>query len=196
MNSASDFPFVDMKFLEKQDGHPPQVMLLFDISLYNRHPEPRWFLLPDNIFSSSGGVKNGGVNGIEVFALSGKGHVVIGHFQGTGGFQALLLPARAQVTIRRFPITVWEKLPTGALPIEVVVANELAVGDEAAPKWFDVNPMSDAQADVSAGQREMLGSKHTTNFKEVPVSLLQDQRMKLQVDLVESGESGRGHAIQ
>src|SRR5712691_6843781 len=111
MSASSDLPFVEMKFLEKQYERPPKVTLLFDISLYNRRPEPRWFLLPDNIFPSSGGVKSGGVNGIEVFALSGEGHVIIGHFQGTGGFQALLLPAGADVTIRRFPITAWEKLP-------------------------------------------------------------------------------------
>jgi hypothetical protein len=188
MIGSSGLPVVEMKFLEKRYERPPKVVLLFDVTLHNNRSEPRWFLLPDNIFPSSGGVRNGGVNGVEVFALSGKGQVTISRFQGTGGFQALLLPAGAQVTLRRFPVAVWEKLPEGSLAIEVVVAHQLTVGGEATARWFDADPMSDTQADVSADHRRMLSSKYTANFKEVPVSLVFDQRIKLQVNLVEDSD--------
>jgi hypothetical protein len=172
-----------MQFLKKRYERPPKVTLLFDLTLHNNRPGPRWFLLPDKIFPSSGGVKNGGVDGIEIFTLSGKGKVIKGRFQGTGGFQALLLSEGATVIIRHFPISVWENLPAGSLEIEVVIAKQLIIGGETAFTWFDGDPTSDLQADVSEDHSKMIRTKNTTNFKEVPVSLVEDQHIKLQIGL-------------
>src|SRR5436309_15143815 len=73
----------------------------------------------------------GGVDTLEVFAPRGQGRVIIGHFLGTGGFQALLLPPQAEVRLRLFPISYWGD-PPDRLRIEVVIARTFSIGGERA----------------------------------------------------------------
>jgi len=84
---------------------PPLAELYFDIVLHNDRAEPRWFLLPGNFGPGTSPLgTRGGVDTVEVFAPHGSGRVIVGHFLGTGGFQALLLPAHAQIRLRMFPV--------------------------------------------------------------------------------------------
>ncbi|MDT7603281.1 MAG: hypothetical protein QOF61_1278 [Acidobacteriota bacterium] len=167
-------------------GKPPLVELYFDVTLRNRRDEPRWFLLPSHLYPQSASfAAKGGVDHLQVFAPRGEGRVVIGHFLGTGGFQALLLAARAEVRLRRLRISFWGELPA-RLRVEVVTAKRLQIGDEDAESWFGVNPTSSAVADIAedaTNQMHSLRSKSTPDDREVPARFEQDSRFELDVSL-------------
>src|SRR2546430_4987465 len=127
----------------------------------------------------------GGVDTLEVFAPRGQGRVIIGHFLGTGGFQALLLPPHAKVRLRLFPISFWGD-PPDRLRIEVVIAKTFSIGGESAEKWFGSQPMSSVKADITENARSisrMFRSKHTPDNKEVATRIEEDRRFHLLVPL-------------
>src|SRR5438132_2287156 len=134
-------PAAEIEFREMRLRKPPLAELYFDIRLRNDGAAARWFLLPSNLGSAttSIGVK-GGVDTLEVFAPRGQGRVIIGHFLGTSGFQALLLPPHANVPLRIFPISYWGD-PPDRLRIEVVIAKSFSIGGETAEKWFGSWPL-------------------------------------------------------
>ena len=176
----------EIKFRELRMRKPPLVELYFDIVLRNDHAGSRWFLVPSHLGpGTSALLTKGGVDGVEVFGPRGKGHVVIGHFLGTGGFYALLLPARAEVHLRMFPISYWGDLPD-QLQVEVVTAERLMIGGEPATAWFGLNPTSSARADIPESvlsQNRMLRSRHTPDRKEVVTFIEKEIRLKLEVSL-------------
>lgn len=177
-------PAAEMTFREMRFRKPPLVELYFDVVLRNDRSEPRWFLLPSNLNSESMEIAaKGGVDTLEVFAPHGKGRVIIGRFLGTGGFQALLLPARSEVRLRFFPISFWGDLPDH-LEVEIVMAKRLMIGGEKAEAWFNVNPMCSARADIAESvlsQTRMLRFRHTPDNKEVATVIDEDRRLKPQV---------------
>jgi hypothetical protein len=158
--------------------------LFFDVTLYNKLAEPRWFLLPDKITPNQ--AQPYAVATLEVYKLGDQGEVVVGHFSGSRGFQALLLPPGGQVQLQRFPIPLWGKPPASVM-IEVVNARSLTVGDEPAEAWFGMNPMSTGQvtvlAEALATQRDVILARHTPDRSEVTVTVVADSRIQLQVDL-------------
>ncbi len=163
---------------------PPLAELNFDIVLRNDHTGPRWFLLPSNLGPGiSALLTKGGVDTVEVFAPHGSGRVVVGHFLGTGGFYALLLPAHAQVRLRMFPISYWGDVPDH-LQVEVVTAKRLTIGGEPAAAWFKHNPTCSTRADITESvlsQTRMIGSRHTPDGKEVGARSEEQNRFKLDV---------------
>lgn len=177
---------VEIKFRELHMRKPPLVELDFDVVLRNDRAEPRWFLLPSNLGSENSPLlAKGGVDGVEVFAPRGSGRVIIGHFLGTGGFYALLLPARAEVHLRMFPISYWGDLPD-QLPVEVVTAKRLTIGGEPASAWFGLNPSASARANITENvlsQNRMVSSRHTPDRKEVVTSIEKDGRFRIRVSL-------------
>lgn len=174
----------EIKFRELRMRKPPLVELYFDVVLRNDRAEQSWFLLPSNLGpGTSALLTKGGVDGVEVFAPPGKGRVVIGHFLGTGGFYALLLPARAEVRLRMFPISYWGDLPD-RLQVEVVIATRLTLGGESAAAWFGLNPISSARADVRESvlsQNRMVRARHTPDRKEVVTLIEKESRLKVEV---------------
>lgn len=178
---------VEMRYVGVTPGKPPLASLLFDITLRNSAAAPRWFLLPAEL-TLTAKTPTGGVDGVEVFSLSGQGRVVLGRFQGSAACQALLLPAGAVVTIHRFSIQFWEEdQPKAPVPVEVVIARELTVGGEPATAWFGESPTSDTQAEVSADSPQRLGARHTPDRHEVPFTIVEDRRVSLQVRLAAPG---------
>jgi hypothetical protein len=179
-------PAAEIMFRDMHLGKPPLVELYFDVVLRNDRSESRWFLLPSNLDPESAAIgAKGGVDGVEVFAPHGTGRVIIGHFLGRGGFNALRLPARAQVRMRMFPISYWGDLPDH-LQIEVVAAKHLTIGGELAESWFGVNPMSRARADIaesSLNPRRVLRAKHTPDNREAPTLIEADRRFEVTVQL-------------
>jgi hypothetical protein len=176
----------EIKFRELRMRKPPLVELFFDLVLRNDRAEPRWFLLPSNLGpGTSALLTKGGIDGVEVFGPRGKGRVVLGHFLGTGGFYALLLPARAEVHLRMFPISYWGDLPD-QLQVEVVTAKRLTIGGEPATAWFGLNPTSTVRADITESvlsQNRMIRSRHTPDRKEVATLSEEGRRFKLAVSL-------------
>jgi len=129
--------------------------------------------------------EKGGVDTLEVFAPRGQGRVIIGHFLGTGGFQALRLPPHAEVRLRRFPISYWGE-PPAHLRIEVAIAKTLTIGGEKAEGWFGGDPLSSVRADIAedaTALSRMLRSKRTPDNKEVVTALEEDRRIHLMVSL-------------
>ena len=179
-------PVAEMKFREMRLRKPPLAELYFDIRLRNDRTEARWFLLPSNLGSGTTSIgAKGGVDALEVFAPRGQGRVIIGHFLGTGGFQALLLPPRAEVRLRLFPISYWGD-PPDRLRIEVVIAKTFSIGGETAEKWFGSRPLSSVKADITENAKStsrMLRSKHTPDDKEVATRIEEDRRLQLMVSL-------------
>ena len=182
----SNRPIAEMTFREMRWRKPPLVELYFDVVLHNDRTEPLWVLLPSNLGPESASVgTKGGVDGVEVIAPHGEGRVVIGHFLGTGGFQALLLPAHAEVRLRMFPISYWGE-PPDQLNIEVVTAKRLTIGGEEARTWFKVNPTSSVKADVAeiaTSSMRMVRSRHTPDRKEVASLIEEDKRFEVKVPL-------------
>src|SRR5437667_7037549 len=137
----SPSPAAEIEFREMRRRQPPLAELYFDIRLRNDGAAARWFLLPSNLGSSNTSIgAKGGIDTLEVFAPRGQGRVIIGHFLGTGGFQALLLPPRAEVRLRRLKISYWAD-PLYRLQREVVIAWSLTIGGEPAEKWFGSSAM-------------------------------------------------------
>jgi hypothetical protein len=175
---------VEIKFRELRMRKPPLVELYFDLVLRNSRTEPRWFLLPGNLGpGNSALLTKSGVDGVEVFGPRGSGRVIVGHFLGTGGFYALLLPARAAIHLQMFPISYWGDLPD-QLEVEVVTAKSLTIGGEPASAWFGLNPASSARADITENvlsQNRMISSRHTPDRKEVATLSEEESRLKLMV---------------
>lgn len=186
--SQTSRPPAEIKFVEMHFRKPPLVELVFDIVLRNDRAQPRWFLLPSHLYPDKPGIpETGGIDTLEVFAPRGKGRVIIGHFLGTGGFQALLLPAHAEIHLRALPIEYWGDLPD-QLQVEIVIAKRLTIGGKDAATWFKVNPTSSVSADISenpTNSTRLLRSRHTSDNREVKTFIEQGQRIKLPVSLRE-----------
>jgi len=179
-------PAAEIEFRDMRLRKPPLAELYFDIVLRNDRNEPRWFLLPSNLSPTTISIgERGGVDALEVFSPRGKGHVTIGHFLGTGGFQALRLPAHAEVRLRVFPISYWGE-PPGHLQIEIVIATAFMIGGEKAEAWFGSNALSSIKADIAedaASAVRMSRSKRVPNNKEVVTTIEEDCRLHLLVSL-------------
>jgi hypothetical protein len=174
----------EITFREMRLRKPPLAELIFDVVLRNARAEARWFLLPSNLGpGTSALLTKGGVDTVEVFAPRGNGRVILGHFLGTGGFHALLLPAHAEIRLRMFPISYWGDVPD-QLQVEVVTAKRLVIGGEPAAAWFKNNPTSSAGADVvesALSQTRMISSRHTPDGKEVAARSEEENRFKVDV---------------
>lgn len=179
-------PSVEIEFKQMRFGKPPLVDLYFDVTLRNSRRAPRWFLLPSTLNpQSTSFAAKGGVDHLEVFAPRGVGRVVVGRFLGTGGFQALLLPPRAEVRLRLLRISFWGELPA-RLHVEVVTAKRLKIGGGDALTWFGADAESSTHADIAedaTSETRNLRSKSTPDDKEVAVSFEEDRRFGLDVSL-------------
>ena len=179
-------PLAEIKFREMRLRKPPLAELYFDVVLRNDRAQPRWFLLPSNLGPGTPSlVTKGGVDSLEVFGPRGKGRVFVGHFLGTGGFYALLLPARAVVRLRMFPISYWGDVPDH-LQVEVVTAKRLTIGGEPAEAWFKTNSTCSVRADIAEdalSQNRMIRSRHTPDRREVATVREEESRFKLVVSL-------------
>jgi len=185
-NALLDRPAAEITFTELQFAKPPLIYLYFDVLLRNDRSGPRWFLLPTNLGENQAPIGGkGGIDGVQVVEPQGKGHVVIGQFFGTGGFRALLLPAGAEVRLRRFPISFWGELPN-KIECEMVVAKEFKIEDKAANMWFGANSVCSDGADVEvtpSSKVRALSSKHTTGSKEFHPNIEVELRIKLQAQI-------------
>jgi hypothetical protein len=184
--SQTSQPPAEIKIREMHFRKPPLVELIFDVVLRNDRAQPRWFLLASHLYPEKPGIpEKGGVDTLEVFAPRGKGRVVIGRFLGTGGFQALLLPAHAEIHLRGLPVEYWGDVPE-SLQLEVIVAKRLTIGSESARSWFQTNPICGRKADITetiSGRTRMLRSHHTRDNKEVTTLINEDRRFESQVSL-------------
>jgi hypothetical protein len=177
-------PAAEIKFREPHFRKRPLVDLVFDILLRNDRSEPRWFLLPGTLEPKPASFNDhGGVDTLEVFAPQGRGRVIVGHFLGTGGFYALLLPAGGEVRLQQLTMSFWEELPD-QVQVEVVIAKRFTIGGEKGEDWFGIDPMSSVKADIEeSAESHMVRSRHSAANKEVATIIEEDGRLQLQVPL-------------
>jgi len=182
MTHAAQPTIAEMTIVGVHYERPPLARLTLDMKLHNGRPEPRWFILPDRIAIPSLPIKTG-VDAVEVSVLGGSGQVFVARFSGTGRFQAILLPGKAEVTLREFPITFRGEMPKRVLPVEVSTASRLQINGEPAEAWVGPQFMSDAKADVSGDDRRTVHTREMPGHQEVPVTMEQDQHGTVQVKM-------------
>jgi hypothetical protein len=170
---------VEMQYCGMRMGRPPLKYLSFNVTMRNRAGKAQWFLLPRALYEqASGPPSQAGVNGAEILSDSSDHKVTLAQFMGSirlqpesaGGFQALLLPAGAVITIRDFPISFWGD-NFSVLPIHVVIANQVMIGSVPADRWSGVQLLSSKSADLSFKQMSMVRSKFTQRSNELLVTI-------------------------
>lgn len=176
----------EITFREMRLRKPPLAELYFNLTLHNYQARPLWFLLPSNLGSGTSALlTKGGVDAVEVFSPRGSGRVIVGHFLGTGGFYALLLPARAEVRLQMFPISYWGD-PPDQLQVEVVTVKDLTIGGEPAASWFGLNPASSVRAAIAESvlsPARMIGSRHSPDGKEVKAISVGERRVRIEIPM-------------
>lgn len=123
-------------------------------------------------------MKQSGVDGIEIFSKLPERSVTVAQFMGSvrlqpesaGGFQALLLPAGAIISIRDFAIEFWGD-NFSSLPLHVVIANQVNLGKMPADRWAQANLLSARSATVTTRQITMVRSRFTPRRNEIPVTI-------------------------
>jgi hypothetical protein len=174
-------PEVAVKATNGTPSKPPLVVLGLDVTLRNRSAGPRWFLLPDNLPPSEGVT---GVDGVEVLGAKGTAHVVLSDFTGSKGFEAILLPAEANLVLHGVGLDYWSDEPdadTKTVDYTVIVATDLRIGDQSARDFMGVDPLCDNVAEATLGHT--IASYETPDLKEVPVTVTEDHRVTVQLDV-------------
>ena len=162
--AQDDLPSVDIRLASTMPGKPPLTRLFLDVTLRNPERGPRWFLLQDDLGQQGSPAKKRTAHGVEVFMPEGQGRVIVGRFSGVSGFQALLLPAGAEIKLHSLPIRDWSD-PSGPISMEVVIAKGVTVGGRPVRTWFDADPLCDAKAEV----REVPGARtRAVSFRSTP----------------------------
>ena len=158
---------VELVFVESLAKKGAPKTLLFDVTLRNARTDPRWFILPAVVHPQEKMVKSG-VDGVELWTLSGGGRALVGKFTGKGAFHAVLLPPGAEVKVEKLPIECqYATVKECAVPIEAIVAQKMTIGGEPAEKWLGDKPQSDASGTfVYQGAAKKTGGKRTGS-KEV-----------------------------
>jgi hypothetical protein len=169
---------VEISYAGDTPGKPTLLRMQLDVVLRNQEREPRWFLLP-----KSNQARSGGVDVVQTFELTGKGRAVVGRFLGGAGFQAVLLAPGTEVRLHKLPLSYWGERPRDAMPLEVIIAGDFAVGGEPARSWFASDPETADGVDVSEDQARAIGRKETPDGKEAPVSFTGEQRIQVEVKM-------------
>lgn len=186
--SEVDSPMAEIAFTDLRFAKRPLVYLFFDVTLRNKRDKACWFLLSSKIGPGQSLIgARGGVDAVETTEATGEGAVVIGHFLGTGGFRALLLPPNAEVHLRHFPVSFWGELPEN-VQIEVVIASQLSVEGKTADNWIAKGSTGQhTEVDLSLSTRvKITGTKHTTANKEFEPKIDEIERLKIQVPIPKS----------
>lgn len=160
----TSIPSVSARRTAVEDMRPPLIRLLVDLWLSNPSGPRRWFLVPDAI---SPVTPLGPVNGAGIRLLAGSGRVTLAHFEGQGGFYALLLDSGARVQLR----DLWLDADAehGGRTLTVVTAAEVVVGDTPAEAWYDVDPLCDREAAVSAMDGVLISERWPEGNPELEV---------------------------
>jgi len=134
---------VELVFVESLAKKGAPKTLLFDVTLRNARTDARWFILPAVVHPQDRMVKSG-VDGVELWTLSGSGRALVGKFTGKGAFHAVLLPPGAEVKVEKLPIECqYATVKECAVPIEAIVAQKMTIGGEPGEKWLGDKPQSD-----------------------------------------------------
>lgn len=125
------------------------------------------------------------VFGVTVLAFPGTGKVDVARFAGAPGFYAVRLPAGAEVTLRALQVRATGDLPANPLPLEVIIADALTIGDQSPSAWTKVSQTSESRVDVTQKGAARVLEYSTPDLKDVPVELDGAERFTETVPIVE-----------
>jgi hypothetical protein len=170
---------VEMEYCGVRPGKPPLKFLSFNITVRNLADKPQWFLFPRALYEKAPAQpERSGVDGVEIFSKQPERSVSVAQFMGSvrlqpesaGGFQALLLPAGAVISIHDFSIRFWGD-NFSPLPLRIVIASQVSLGKTPADRWAGERLLSSKEADVNTRQMRMVRSKFTRRRSEIAVSI-------------------------
>jgi hypothetical protein len=191
---------VEVQYCGVRPGKPPLKFLSFNLTVRNLADKTQWFLFPRALYEKAPAPQeHSGVDGVEIFSKKTGRSVTVAQFMGSvrlqpesaGGFQALLLPAGAVVSIRDFGIRFWGD-NFSPLPLHIVIASQVSLGKTPADRWTGVKLLSAKTADVSTRQITMLHSKFTRRGSEIAVSIEKSGEVTVPDALARSCSEG-GH---
>ena len=174
---------LEIAFCAARPSKPPLQRLFFNITLRNRSDHPRWFLLPRSLYAeASASPARDFVDVVEVRSAAPRQKVKIADFMGSvrlqpessGGFQALLLPGGARVTVRNFLIRLWGETDK-PLPVRLVIADEVTIAGSSATQWLAADLLTDAEADVEDNPSNVIMSKHAPDLQQFSVKIIASQ---------------------
>lgn len=178
---------LEIAFCGQRAQRPPLKRLFFDITLSNRSDHPRWFLLPRSLYAeASASPAKDFIDVVEVRSAAPPQNVKIADFMGSvrlqpessGGFQGLLLPGGARVTVRNFQIRLWGETDK-PLPVRLVIADEVTIAGSPATQWIATDLLTDAEADVEDNPSNVILSKHAPDYWEFPVKIIGSQKFAI-----------------
>lgn len=183
MTSLAKSAMFKMQYIERRFKRPPIIDLIFDVSLHNPDDKARWFILPTTLDSFAPSLDIGIINSWEVLKLEGKGQAILGRFSGLGGFYALSLPAKATVTLRKLPLSLWEETLVNAVKVDVIIASSFVVGDTPATELFPSDITTSDMADVMLEQAITISQSQSSEIEEWPVSFMKAEQLRVMVPL-------------
>lgn len=191
---------VEMQYCGVRMGKPPLKYLSFNVTMRNPADKPQWFLFPRALYEKAPAPQSqSGVDGAEIFSVTPRHSVTVAQFMGSirlqpesaGGFQALLLPAGAVITIRDFGISFWGDNFT-SLAVQVVLAEQVKIGSIPAERWAGDRLRSAGSADVSSKQIRMVRAKFTSHRNELPVTIQKSGEVNI-ANAMASSCAGNSH---
>jgi hypothetical protein len=177
-------PTVDIRYVDIRRGKPPSATLYFDVHLRNPRLEQRWFLLPRSLDRGSDISRAGGVTSADIYeyGTTESGIVRLGDFRGNGGFAAVLLPAGADVSLRRFAVSTMQT--SGQLqPVSFpsIIVEQVVINGEPAETWFGGNAVTAKIVEIEADAGRKAHVHGGSNITELKVSLVSEERFTLEV---------------
>jgi hypothetical protein len=126
---------------------PPRRVVWLEVTLRNDAASDVWVLLPERGDAVADGRAT---ERLELYELRGEGRAVVLALRGTGF--ALLVPAEAEVTLRRLPLVMWDEtdLPT----LTALTATGLTLDGRDPGEVLRLAPATDPGADVDASPLE------------------------------------------
>jgi hypothetical protein len=173
---VADPPVMEIAYCGERPQKPPLKALFFNVTLHNRSDHARWFLLPRSLYEKPVVLTNS-INAVEVYSAAPPSRFVLADFIGTlqlqpesaGGFQGMLLPAGANVTVRNLSVELWGE-PDKPVPVRLVMTDNLTVAGSPAGQWIGVPVLSGVTTDVDVEEISRSASQSRI-LVDVPVAL-------------------------
>src|SRR5262249_47303805 len=158
--------------------------LIFDVTLHNQSDHARWFLLPRALYDKPVPLNKGSIDVVEVRTAAPPNRVGLADFMGSvqlqpesaGGFQALLLPAGGNVSVRGLIIQFWGE-PPNPLPLRIVVADRLSINGLPAAQWIGPEIWSGSAGDVEQEQMTINVTRRASESEEAQVAWAGEQEL-------------------
>jgi hypothetical protein len=137
---------VTVRYVDSRRQRPPRVELRIDVRVRNDDDYERWALMPDTL-AEEPRAPGPEAWSIAAWQLGGLRRAFVLHATGDAGWYAVLVPARASVTIAGLPFAWWGEIPH-AVDVPVELVSDLQIDGEPLSARLGAEPASDPGATV------------------------------------------------